>query len=174
MASFGSARDIGSAKVAIARVRGVASAPLLARVLVLVLVAALAPAPARALPQSLRSVEDVTDVAEAFMTALVANQLPEAYRTVARYWPDASARLAGLIAAAEERRKELRKTIGLSLGYEAVRRETAGERVLRLTYLERFDEGGLVWQLVFYRADAAWQLVALTETDDLQTLFGDR
>ena len=46
-----------------------------------------------------------------------------------------------------------------------------GERVLRIRHLERFDKGALVWRFLFYRADRAWLLVELSQTDDLGALF---
>jgi hypothetical protein len=60
----------------------------------------------------------------------------------------------------------------LSLGYELVASETVGERVRRIVALERFDKGALVWRFLFYRADTSWQLVDVSESADLGTLFG--
>ena len=133
-----------------------------------------AASPATALPQSLRSDEDLRDVAEAFLSAMVANEIAEAYRSVGRYWSEGGSELAAQIAGAETERKRLRATIGLSLGWERVRRDEAAKRVVRLVYLERFDEGAVVWQLVFYRADASWQLVSLESSQDLGLLFDGR
>lgn len=131
----------------------------------------LVPAAAFALPASLRSEADLEQVAETFMSNVVAHDLRAAYRAAAPFWPAASQHLAALISAAESRRKDLRKTLGLSLGYERLALERVGDRLVRLSYLERFDAGGRLWRFLFYRADTAWQLLELEESDDLSGLF---
>lgn len=127
--------------------------------------------PASPLPSSLRSAGDLGDLAEAFMRNLVENDVQAAYRLAARFWPLAPAEIASLIQDAAARRKDRRKTLGLSLGYELVARQEAGERVSRISYIERFDNGAVVWRFLFYRADTSWQLVDLRETEDLSVLF---
>jgi hypothetical protein len=128
-------------------------------------------APALPVPASLRSEDDVADLAETFMQSVVSNDVRGAYRLVSRYWPIGAAKLAERIEEGVARRATLRSQLGLSLGHELLGSEAAGERVLRIRHLERFDKGALVWRFVFYRAEASWQLVELSETDDLNALF---
>ena len=127
--------------------------------------------PASPVPSSLRSQSDLSDLTDAFMRNLVANDVRAAYRLAARFWPLAPSKLASLIEDGVARRKDLRKTLGLSLGYELVASEEAGERVVRISHIERFDNGAVVWRFLFYRADTSWQLVGLQETEDLSILF---
>jgi hypothetical protein len=142
-----------------------------AATLVVMVMGSLVAAPIHAVPSSLRSEEDVVDLAEAFLESMVASDVKGAYRLAALYWPLPASELATRIEEAEERRRELRKTLGLSLGHELRARESAGERVVRVTHLERFDKGAVVWRFVFYRADRAWSLVDVTDTSDLSVLF---
>ena len=51
--------------------------------------------------------------------------------------------------------------------------ERAGERVIRVTRLERFDEGAVAWRFIFYRAESVWQVVDVASNEDLGVLFGD-
>lgn len=131
------------------------------------------PALAAAAPQSLRSESDLNDVVDSFMEEMVAGQVGSAYRGVARYWPRVGSELGTLVAETTIERRELRKTIGLSLGSEPVAIERAAERVVRVTRLERFDDGALVWRFIFYRPNFAWQLVDVESSADLRTLFGE-
>lgn len=137
------------------------------------LVAVMLPAIAGAAPQSLRSESDLNDVADAFMRDMVGGQVGSAYRGLARYWPLMGPQLSKLVADATVERRALRKTLGLSLGSEPVGMERVGERVVRLTRLERFDDGALVWRFIFYRPNTAWQLVDVESSSDLRTLFGE-
>lgn len=131
------------------------------------------PVLAVAAPQSLRSESDLNDVVDSFMADMVAGQVGSAYRGVARYWPRVGSELGTLVAETTMERRALRKTIGLSLGSEPVATERAAERVVRVTHLERFDDGALVWRFIFYRANFAWQLVDVESSADLRTLFGE-
>jgi hypothetical protein len=128
--------------------------------------------PASPVPSSLRSESDLSDLTETFLRNLVANDVKGAYRLAARFWSLSPAELASRINEGASRRADLRKTLGLSLGYELVASETVGERVRRIVALERFDKGALVWRFLFYRADTSWQLVDVSESADLGTLFG--
>jgi len=146
----------------------------LARVAVAVTVAAallLVGSSGLAVSGSLRSEQDVADLADTFMRNMVENDVKSAYRVVAQFWPLGMPTLAEQIAEQRARRTELRRTLGLSLGYEHVVSEAAGDRVTRITHLERFDNGALVWRFVFYRADTSWQLVGLSTSEDLGVLF---
>jgi hypothetical protein len=145
-----------------------------AGIVVVAALGALVASPIHAVPSSLRSEEDVVDLTEAFLAAIVASDVKGAYRLAAEHWPLAPSELATRVEEAEERRRELRKTLGLSLGSELQARESAGERVVRVTHLERFDKGAVVWRFVFYRADRAWALVELSDTADLSVLFDGR
>jgi hypothetical protein len=142
-----------------------------AAVLVVVALVSLVASPIDAVPSSLRSEDDVVDLAEAFLGSIVAGDVKGAFRLAALHWPLSAPELATRIEEAEERRRELRKTLGLSLGHELRSRESAGDRVVRVTHLERFDKGAVVWRFVFYRADRAWALVDVSETSDLSVLF---
>lgn len=135
---------------------------------------ALSAGPAAALPVSLRSESDLTDLVERVLDNVSAGDVKGSLRLAGRYRPMLPGELATWIGEVEERRRELRKKLGLSLGHEHLASEPAGERVLRISHLERFDKGAVVWRFVFYRADGSWQLVDVTDTTDLQTLFGGR
>lgn len=135
--------------------------------------ALLAPAlPAAAVPGSLRSVEDVRDVADLFLRTVAAGDVTAAYRNLVTFWPAPAQRRASEILGAERRRGERRRRLGLSLGAEWVTSEAAGERVLRLTYFERLDRGGIVWRLIFFKPESVWLLHSVSQTEDLAALFG--
>lgn len=138
-----------------------------------VAIATALPLIANAAPKNLRTDEDINDVVDGFMSDMVAGQVSSAYRGLAGYSPDLAPKLVSVISEATQQRRELRKRIGLSLGAEAVGLERAGERVVRVTRLERFDEGALAWRLIFYRADSVWQVVDVSFSEDLGVLFGD-
>ena len=126
-----------------------------------------------AAPPSLRSEADMNDVVDSFMRDITSGQVASAYRGLIRYSTSAMRDPGEVISETAQRRRELRTTIGLSIGFDPVGVEYASERVARVTRLERFDDGALVWRFLFYRADAAWQVVDVAFNGDLGVLFGE-
>lgn len=115
----------------------------------------------------------MNDVVDLFMRDITSGQVTSAYRGLIRYSANAMPGSGGIVSETTQRRRELRKTIGLSIGFDPVGVEYATERVARVTRLERFDDGALVWRFLFYRADAAWQVVGVAFSEDLDVLFGE-
>ena len=129
---------------------------------------ALSATTATGLPPSLRSQVDLEQASELFLSNVVAGDVGAAYRAIAPY------RSGGAqvpLSDAESQRQSVRKRLGLSLGFDRLALEPAGARLVRITYLERFDAGALVWRFLFYRADASWQLMSLERSEDLGDLF---
>lgn len=126
-----------------------------------------------AAPPSLRSEADMNDVVDSFMRDITSGQVASAYRGLIRYSTSAMPASGEVVSEATQRRRELRKTIGFSIGFDPVGVEYASERVARVTRLERFDDGALVWRFLFYRADAAWQVVDVAFSGELGVLFGE-
>ncbi len=131
-------------------------------------------AAASAVPPSLRSPEDVRELGELFMRSVLSGAVGSGYRGLAPFWTGRADQLAAEIVEAEKRGAVRRLQLGLSLGYELVGEQAVGERVLRLTYFERFDRGGIVWRLVFFKPEKVWQVYSVTESDDLGALFESR
>jgi len=135
------------------------------------LLAVLTATSAAAVPASLRSKEDAADLVDTFMANLTAGDAKGAYRLAGKHRQMPASEFGAWMSEGEKRRLELRRSFGLSLGFERVANEQVGERVLRISQLERFDKGALVWRFVFYRAENTWKLVSVTEESDLNTLF---
>ena len=138
------------------------------RSMTVVALVALCATTATSLPPSLRSEGDLEQASELFMSNAVAGDLGAAYRAIAPYRPR---RAQVPLDDVESRRQSIRKRLGLSLGFERLAAERVGARLVRTTYLERFDSGALVWRFLFYRADASWQLMSLERSEDLGDLF---
>ena len=85
----------------------------------------------------------MNDVVDSFMRDITSGQIASAYRGLIRYSTSAMPDSGEVISEATQRRRELRKTIGLSIGFDPVGVEYASERVARVTRLERFDEHGI-------------------------------
>ena len=128
-------------------------------------------APAATVPPSLRSIDDIHELIDVFMRALVKGDVTNAYRGLGSYWPLPGEALAKRIASAQQGRSARRGRLGLSVGYEIVQQEPAGTRALRLTVFQRFDKGGVAWRLLFVKPANVWLLQDVEESEDLHRLF---
>ena len=126
---------------------------------------------ALAVAPSLRSEDDTKDLVATVLDQLVAGQVKDAFRRLSQYWTLPPSELAERIVEAGSERSALRRRLGLSLGWESLSFERAGERVIRIRSLERFERGALVWRFVFYRADTVWVIDSVRSSSDLEAAF---
>ena len=61
--------------------------------------------------------------------------------------------------------------LGKAQGYEFIRERLIGESVLRLTYLAKYERGGVGWMLVFYKRTDGWVLADVRLDPSLSILF---
>jgi hypothetical protein len=115
--------------------------------------------------------EEARALAEAVMQEIVAGEYQAAIEKLKPYWPFPEAELDELIATTVDQRSRLEPRFGTSLGHKLVQRETVGDALLRLTYLERTDRQVLRWLFLFYRPTDTWILNSISWDDDVEPLF---
>jgi hypothetical protein len=60
---------------------------------------------------------------------------------------------------------------GKSIGYEFIREDRAGENLLRIVQIHRFQKHAMRWNFYFYRGENGWVLNTFNTDDELQKLF---
>ena len=126
---------------------------------------------ASAVPRTLRSKEDVRDLTDSTMRAVAENDIAGGMRVLAAHWPILPRDIGERIVEAEKQRLDLRRRFGLALRTDFLDTAEAGERLLRLTYLEQFQKGVLVWRFHFFRPEQIWLLRDVTRSEDFDPLF---
>lgn len=60
---------------------------------------------------------------------------------------------------------------GKAIGYEFIREDSAGESVVRLLYLQKFERHAMRWRFLLYKGGDGWVLNTFAYDDRLQDVF---
>ena len=122
---------------------------------------------------TLRNVEAAKELAEKVLSRAAAGDMDGIVTVVKPYWPFPEDELEALVLQTSQQRNMLATRLGKSLGFALVRRETAAETLLRLTYVEKFENTGLRWMFTFYKVRDVWKFNSFTWDEEIAKLFSN-
>jgi len=94
-----------------------------------------------------------------FFKLLMAGEIERAYQQLAAGNPQRDSLWLEQLC---ERTRQLQRRHGLPLGWELLRAEWHGKALLRLEYVEYYDDLPVLWELLFYRSPRrGWLLLQL-------------
>ena len=120
---------------------------------------------------TLRNAEEAKELAEKVLSRAVVGDMDGIVTVVKPYWPFPEDELEALVAQTSQQRTMLATRLGKSLGFALVRRETAVETLLRLTYVEKFENTGLRWMFTFYKVKDVWKFNGFVWDEEIAKLF---
>lgn len=129
-------------------------------------------AAATALPASLRSEEDVADAVELVMSSVASGNVSAGVRSMGSYTSLSAEDLAERTVRINRDHRTRRKRLGLANDVEEIEKQRIGARLLRITQLQHFDKGYVVWRFTFHRPSQAWQLMELEVIENDRSIFG--
>jgi hypothetical protein len=65
----------------------------------------------------------------------------------------------------------LARRFGSTIGTEYLRTDAAGENLLRIVYVHRFEKHPMRWSFYFYRGKQGWVLNSFKSDDDIRQFF---
>jgi hypothetical protein len=125
------------------------------------------------LAAALQTEDQVQEISDQFMAEVEFGNYEEGFLLLKDHWPLSEADFEALVAQTNEQMAMVGATFGAETGSEQVRSEAVGESLLRLTYLQKFENHAIRWQLTFYRPDGYWLVNQVSWDDDLEALFQD-
>jgi hypothetical protein len=138
-----------------------------------ILVAALLALASQAHAQGLATTGDARKLADDIMAGIGAGNL-DAALTLARpqlLLPPAEA--DAMVAQVNSQMRSVGDRYGAARGFDFVRQETAGESLVRLTYVARYERAPIRWRFVFYKGDKAWGLTDFGLDTNRHAAFAD-
>ena len=120
---------------------------------------------------TLRNSDEAKELAEKVLSRVVVGDIERAFAVVKPYWPFPESELEALAAQAVQQRSLMANRLGKSLGFALLRRDMVTDVFLRLTYVEKLENTGLLWMFTFYKVKDAWKLQSLLWDDDIAKLF---
>jgi len=127
--------------------------------------------PGLAYGATLRNTEEAKELAEKVLSRAVIGDMDGIVTVVKPYWPFPEDELEALVSQTSQQRNILATRLGKSLGFALVRRETAAETLLRLTYIEKFEHTGLRWMFTFYKVKDVWKFNGFAWDEEITKLF---
>ncbi|MFE8070842.1 hypothetical protein QQM79_07265 [Marinobacteraceae bacterium S3BR75-40.1] len=67
--------------------------------------------------------------------------------------------------------KKVFEQVGKPLAWDRVRTEHIKDHLLRITYLQKFQQAALFWEFTFYQPTEGWSLVNISYGTDLSHLY---
>ena len=102
---------------------------------------------------------------------MVAGRYEAAFHALRPYFPVSEAKFDHLKTETRRQLELAEEQFGTPIGWALGRSDLLGETVLRLRYLQKFENDVIYWDLVFYKPREAWLLNGLGFDDDIPGLF---
>ena len=75
------------------------------------------------------------------------------------------------IAQLKQQQPEMTQRFGKTIGTEKIKSEVVGESFMKITFLQKFEEYAMKWEIFFYKATDEWTITKYTVNDQISTLF---
>jgi hypothetical protein len=117
------------------------------------------------------NLDQARSVCDAIMRSVGVANYKAAFETAAEHWPMQKEEIDGLRVKTSDLLAMGARRYGTLVGTEFVEVKTAGSSVARYIYLQKFRHHAIRWTVVFYRAEANWQINTIVWDDKLSALF---
>ena len=123
--------------------------------------------------QALLAASDARKLADDIMTSVGAGNLDAALTLARPQLLLPSAEADALLAQVNSQMRSVGDRYGAPRGFDFIRQETAGESLVRLTYIARYERAPIRWRFVFYKGDKAWGMTDLGFDTNRNAVFVD-
>ena len=131
----------------------------------------LSPANALAQQKVAASPEELRKIIDQSMQAMDAGKLEEGLSLIERYSSLPSADMQVSLDGVRNQQPAILRRFGARMGSQFLRSEGLGDRLVRITVLERFEKSAITWFFVGYRGVAGWMIAGIRWTGDLESAF---
>jgi hypothetical protein len=141
------------------------------RVLVLALLALLAPLHASGQSRYLNSPEEARKVAEGIAASVASGNFTGAFKELRPLSVVPPAEFDVFEAQFNSQAANLLKQFGSTTGYEFIREDRVGTRLVRYQFVVFHEKSALRWNFVFYKAEKGWSLAHFHFDGNALTFF---
>jgi len=130
--------------------------------------------PVTAAADELKELADVRKLADAAMQRILADDVQGAFTLFAPYWAVPPAEVEVGVSKVTDARKLAAARFGKPVGVQFIDQKTLADTLVRVQYLEKFENHFYRWQFYFYKPRTTWQFNTFNISDQLQSLpFGE-
>lgn len=120
---------------------------------------------------SLTDEKIVRQLVDGAMMQIANDNVKGGIETLAAYWFLSRTQLDAGISKTTEQRKSFQSRFGKPVGVQFIEQVEVAETVLRLVYLEKFENSAIRWQFYFYKPQGEWRFNYFVVDDNLGGLF---
>jgi len=113
----------------------------------------------------------VRALTDAVMAKVGAGDTEAGLRLLQPYIVIPAAEFESVVGQAKLQVPAMSQRFGKSVGSEFLREDKAGERILRITQLNLFEQHATRWSFYFYRTPKGWVLNTFQVNDDIKAFF---
>ncbi|MEW6357771.1 MAG: hypothetical protein AB1696_15670 [Planctomycetota bacterium] len=121
--------------------------------------------------KALASKEECRALCDGVMKAIAGGQVGGGFAALRPYWVFSPKDFADYQIKTIQKMTSVTPTYGKVVGWEFVRQDAAGESLLRLTYLHKFERHALGWVFIFYKPRDQWLLNEFRWDEELERVF---
>lgn len=105
------------------------------------------------------------------MARVASGDLEGGIRLLKPYATVPEAEIESAIGQAKLQLPAMSQRFGKSIGRELLREDRAGDSLVRLIYLHKFERHAMRWTFIFYRGSTGWVLNTFYFDDNVRALF---
>ena len=120
---------------------------------------------------TLQTESEMRAFADRVMAKVGSGDLAGAFALMKPYTIVPAAEFDAMTLASKAQRDQVGARFGPAVGYEYIRKSTAGESLLKFTYIEKTERHALPWMFYFYHSPKGWVLNSFIWNDRMVDLF---
>lgn len=111
------------------------------------------------------------EISSVFMQNVEDGEYTAAFNYASLYWPLPKPEIDALAYQTQNQLSMIAGRYGKITGTELIKTNKLGESWVRYTYLQKFENHSIAWNLVFYKPEDTWKVNAIIFNDQIHLLF---
>ena len=121
----------------------------------------------------LNSKEEAKALCDKFMKHISMSEVEKAFDAIEPYFPIPETELYTMEMQSIKQLSMAEKRFGQPIGYEFVKETSVGDTLIKIIYMEKFENTPVGWMFIFYKPKDKWVLNFFTRNDHTEVFFLD-
>lgn len=121
----------------------------------------------------LKSKDDIRNFTQSVMTQVAKGKMQEGLKLIKPYLIIPESEFNVMAEQLKMQEPLMKQRFGNTIGVEFVKEEEAGNSLLRIIYIQKFEKHIMRWRFYFYKPRDSWVLNTFFTDDKLQLMFID-
>jgi len=121
--------------------------------------------------KSLTSKKKISQASDYFMSQLVSGDFESAYSLMSSYIGVDSQKFEERGKKMALALKKVNQSQGKPLSFSQLKKQSVGEHFYKISYLLKYQEAALIWELNYYQPEQGWKLIDISYNININALF---